>query len=86
MSGHAAIIADDLSVFAHVHPSGSVAMPALMLAKTPHTMYAEGRALPPDVSFPYGFPKPGTYHVFVQLKRAGVVQTASFPVEVAPAR
>src|SRR5205823_556151 len=36
MAGHAAIVADDLSVFAHIHPSGSVAMPALMLAKTPH--------------------------------------------------
>jgi hypothetical protein len=34
------------------------------------------------VAFPYGFPKPGHYHVFVQVKRAGVVQTGVFPVEV----
>ncbi|HTL34015.1 MAG TPA: hypothetical protein VL326_12860 [Kofleriaceae bacterium] len=82
MAGHAAIVADDLSVFAHIHPSGTVAMPALMLAKAPHEMYADGRALPPEVAFPYGFPKPGRYHVFVQVKRAGVVQTGVFPVEV----
>jgi hypothetical protein len=86
MAGHAAFVADDLSVFAHVHPNGSIAMPALMLARTPHTMYAEGRSLPPEVSFPYGFPKPGPYHVFVQMKRAGRVETASFPVVVQPAR
>jgi len=82
MAGHAAILADDLSVFAHIHPSGSVAMPALMLAKAPHAMYAEGHALPPEVSFPYGFPKPGKYHVFVQIKRAGIVRTGVFPVDV----
>jgi hypothetical protein len=84
MAGHAAIVADDLSVFAHIHPSGTVAMPALMLAKTAHTMYAEGHALPPEVTFPYGFPKAGHYHVFVQIKRAGVIETAAFPVEVLP--
>jgi hypothetical protein len=86
MAGHAAILADDLSVFAHVHPSGSVAMPALMLAGAPHAMYADGRGLPPEVSFPYGFPKPGAYHVFVQVKRAGHVETGAFPVVVQPAR
>src|SRR5262249_26555892 len=32
MAGHAAIIATDLSVFAHLHPAGSVSMPALELA------------------------------------------------------
>jgi hypothetical protein len=83
MAGHAAVVRRDLSVFAHLHPNGSVAMPALMLARTPHEMYREGRALPPRVSFPFGFPRAGDYRVFVQIKRAGAVQTAAFDVSVA---
>jgi hypothetical protein len=84
MAGHAAVVRRDLSVFAHLHPNGSVAMPALMLARTPHEMYSEGRALPPRVAFPYGFPRAGEYRVFVQLKRSGHVETAAFDVSVVP--
>jgi hypothetical protein len=89
MAGHAAILASDLTVFAHLHPSGSVAMPALELANAGigatdphagHTMHV----LPPEVAFPYGFPKPGPYRVFVQIKRAGSVQTGAFDVTVEP--
>jgi hypothetical protein len=32
----------------------------------------------PEVSFPYGFPKPGNYRMFVQIKRAGRVETGVF--------
>jgi hypothetical protein len=84
MAGHAAIVRKDLSVFAHLHPNGSIAMPALMLARTPHTMFAEGRALPPELSFPYGFPQPGDYRVFVQIKRAGRIETGAFDVTIEP--
>ena len=84
MAGHAAVVRRDLSVFAHLHPHGSVAMPALMLARTSHEMHREGTALPPHVAFPYGFPREGDYRVFVQIKRAGRVETAAFDVSVAP--
>jgi hypothetical protein len=44
---------------------------------------SDGRAigevpLPSEVSFPYGFPGPGTYRIFVQVKRAGRIQTGVF--------
>jgi hypothetical protein len=34
------------------------------------------------ITFPYGFPKPGDYHIFVQIKRAGLVETGSFLARV----
>jgi hypothetical protein len=85
MAGHAAIVSPDGSVFAHVHPYGSVPMAALQLTSPDphagHAMPAEG--LPPSVVFPYGFPKAGRYRIFVQVKRAGKIETGVFDVDVA---
>ncbi len=85
MLGHAAFVSTDRSVFAHVHPSGSVPMPAVQLAQPDnphamHMMFAGGP--PPEVSFPYGFPKAGTYRIFVQMKRAGRIVTGIFDAKV----
>jgi hypothetical protein len=124
MLGHAAFVSHDGSVFAHVHPFGSVAMPALELAQPkpqtgqaepvdsrpspmqPQNMQAGGvrsgsphdshtlpdnphaghmaadTGLPSEVSFPYGFPKPGAYRIIAQMKRAGQVVTGIFDVRV----
>jgi hypothetical protein len=85
MLGHAAFVAADGSVFAHVHPSGSMPMPALGLAQPedPHAMHRMMQSgIPAEVTFPYGFPKPGPYRVFVQMKRAGQVVTGAFSVRV----
>lgn len=82
MQGHAAFVAPDGSVFAHVHPSGSVPMASLTVAagaSNPHAEHMMMQGGPPaEVSFPYGFPRAGAYRVFVQVKRAGHVETGVF--------
>jgi hypothetical protein len=85
MQGHAAFVRSDRSVFAHVHPSGSVPMAALGLTY-PAALHmghmAMNEGVPSLVSFPYGFPKPGNYRIFVQVKRAGRIETGIFDVRV----
>ena len=39
-------------------------------------------ALPAEVSFPYAFPSPGRYRIFVQIKRSGHVETGVFDASV----
>jgi hypothetical protein len=89
MPGHAVFIKRDRSVFAHIHPGGSVPAAALAIASAP-VESAHGThqaALPSVVSFPYGFPQAGEYRIFVQVKRGGHVQTEAFDAEVtSPAR
>jgi hypothetical protein len=81
MQGHAAFVKSDGSVFAHIHPSGTVPMAALALAQPdPHAGHRMGN-LPSTVSFPYALPKPGEYRIIVQIRRAGRVETAIFDVK-----
>jgi hypothetical protein len=77
MAGHAVVARDDGSVFIHLHPMGTISTAAQMaLGSQPMTMSALGDT----VSFPYAFPKPGRYDVWVQVKRGGRVLTAPFLV------
>jgi hypothetical protein len=83
MPGHAVFVRHDRKVFAHVHPSGSAPMAALNLAMpnvNPHAMHAS--ATPSTVTFPYGFPLPGQYKIFVQVKRGGAIITSAFDADV----
>ncbi len=88
MAAHAEIIRDDFSVFAHIHPSGTASMASMMMASADSaaTSMAEmklaNEKIAPELSMPYGFPKPGHYRIFLQFKRAGRIETASFDARV----
>ena len=86
MLGHAAILRDDATVFVHVHPVGTVSMAAqdafarrVGEAPAGHSAHAVSAA---TVSFPYSFPRPGRYRLWVQVKRAGAVLTGVFDANV----
>jgi hypothetical protein len=106
MLGHAAFVKTDGTVFAHIHPSGTVAMAALMMAQDENSassgssttnsmpemdmsrmpgMAMSGNHLPASVSFPYGFPTPGPYRIFVQMKHGETIETGIFDANVAQA-
>ncbi len=95
MPGHAAFVKTDGTVFAHIHPSGSVSMAAFMLAQNapadstnPASMSMPGMnmsspsAPPAEVAFPYGFPTPGRYRIFVQMKHGETIETGIFDTQV----
>ena len=98
MAGHAAFVKTDGTVFAHTHPEGSAAMQAMMLATGSSGEMADAgsiggmdaaavgpavsQQIPPVVEFPYGFPSPGRYRIFIQMKHAKTVETGVFDADV----
>ncbi|MFL6264093.1 MAG: hypothetical protein ACJ76Y_30785 [Thermoanaerobaculia bacterium] len=92
MLSHAVIAKDDGQVFVHLHPMGTVSM-AAQQAFAKKEMEEEGKAVPVTasmpgmssggaISFPYGFPQPGRYRLWVQVKTGGKIQTGVFDAEV----
>ena len=97
MAGHAVVIRDDASVFVHLHPMGSMSMASLQAFELRNRgdTTSEGRLVDPHAgmamgepeldgrfSFPFAFPKPGRYRVWVQVKKYGRVHTADYEVNV----
>jgi hypothetical protein len=85
MAAHAGFVKSDFSVFAHIHPAGSVPMASLMVVQQDFGVpmdHSSMSSLPAVVSFPYGFPQPGDYRLFVQVKRHGQVETGVFDAHV----
>lgn len=94
MAGHAIVLRDDDSVFVHLHPMGTVAAAAQDVFRARDRgdttrggrvrghVLAETHAMPVrlsgDVSFPYEFPKPGRYRIWVQIRQGESVSTAAF--------
>ena len=82
MLGHAVVRRDDGAVFTHLHPLGTISMAVqdLLSPSTPTP------APPPpgthEVTFPYAFPRPGDYRLWVQVRVNTRVVTGVFEVRV----
>jgi hypothetical protein len=98
MLSHSVITRDDGKVFVHLHPMGSINMAAQQFFERQETgdrgpmgsMASMGMdhsmhhpAATNTVSFPYEFPKPGRYRIWVQVKSGGRVLTGVFDADVA---
>ena len=69
--GHTLVLSEDTLEYVHAHPVE--ALPEKI----------ETAAGGPDLTFKALLPKPGRYRLWTQLKRGGVVTTASFTVDAA---
>lgn len=92
MYGHLILTTPDGSVFTHLHPSGSISMAAQLLFANRESN-PKGAAGAVDIycgrpdqalAFPYAFPKPGPYRVWVQARSNGEILTAAFDLNVGP--
>lgn len=96
MQGHAVLRHEDGSVFTHIHPFGTISMASQELFVKREQAVAPNRktlevvcgAPPADdaIVFPYEFPKPGRYRIWVQVKHESQVLTGCFDAEVAKPR
>jgi hypothetical protein len=97
MSAHAVVLKSDESVFIHLHPMGTVAAVAqrAFAARDRGDTTADGRLRLADgdtmpmrmtmdghLVFPYEFPGPGRYRIWVQVKPDKQVLTGAFDVDV----
>lgn len=98
MAAHAVVLRHDASVFIHLHPMGTIATVSqqVFALRDRGDTTARGRlrldGLRPDsmssmamsgaLSFPYEFPKPGRYRIWVQVKPKAHVLTGAFDVDV----
>ena len=100
MAGHLMLTRDDGSVFAHLHPLGTISWASQQtfllrgpadtvfgtvgrrLTEMERSGHMAGESPGSTVSFPYAFPKPGHYRLWVQVKRQHRILTAVFDAEV----
>ena len=94
MSAHAVIARTDGSVFIHLHPAGTISYAAqeVFALRDRGETTKDGRlqlvsdsmpSMPPisgEFSFPYVFPRSGTYRIWVQIRRNERVLTGVFDV------
>ena len=84
MRSHAALSRDDGAVFVQLHPAGTISMGSLaVLAPDGSPMAGAGADVRTGVvEFPFAFPQPGEYTIWVQVKREGRVLTGAFQATV----
>ena len=90
MYGHLIIQHADGTVFTHLHPLGSISMASQRrFAEREHAGYLANQSLDllcspasTTLSFPYAFPKPGNYRLWLQTKLQGQIRTVGYELAV----
>jgi hypothetical protein len=92
MAAHAAIQHEDGTVFTHLHPFGTISMAAQQLFVKRENASVKNQkpleifcGLPPAdeaLTFPYEFPKPGRYRIWVQVRSGGRIRTGAFDADL----
>jgi hypothetical protein len=92
MQGHAVLRHQDGSVFTHIHPFGTISMASQEVFVKREQAVAPNRktlevtcGLPPkddSIAFPYQFPKPGRYRIWMQVRHQSEVLTGCFDADV----
>jgi hypothetical protein len=97
MAAHAVVLRDDESVFIHLHPMGTVAAISQRvfalrdlgdttsngrLRSDSLTATMPAMSMSGALTFPYEFPKPGRYRIWVQVRPERQVLTGTFDVNV----
>jgi hypothetical protein len=92
MQGHAVLRHQDGSVFTHLHPFGTISMASQQVFVKREQAVSPNRktlevvcGVPPkdeSIVFPYEFPKPGRYKIWVQVKHQAEVLTGCFDADV----
>lgn len=86
MYAHSVIWKRDGNVFTHIHPLGTISMTSqLLFARRENGERIANRPLdivcgapPKELAFPFAFPEPGDYRVWVQVRVDGQIRTAVF--------
>ena len=89
MRGHTVVRRADGEVFTHLHPAGTISMAAQeMLNPRERSAAAPPPVADPaaEVAFPYAFPRPGAYRLWVQVRIEARVLTGVFDVNVRAAK
>ena len=86
MLSHAAIVNEDGTTFAHIHPNGTSSMAAIQLIDQKNNERSKHlQMIPKDqtqIRLPFVFPASGKYYLWVQYKVNNKVETTPFIIHV----
>lgn len=85
MTGHAALIRNDGTLFAHIHPVGTVSMGSMPMDHSSADMDMQTARDDSKLAFPYRFYADGHYILWVQVKIDGKVFSQKYDINVGDA-
>ncbi len=83
MNAHAIVYRADGGVFAHIHSGGTLPMTNMPVMNfDAMSVMTSPTPISATATIPYGFPSPGLYRLFIQMRHSKVVETAAFDLNI----